>query len=77
MKKRILILNWWDIKNPLAGGAEVYLDEVFSRLAKKNYEVTLLCCRYPGSQAEETINGVKIIRRSSARLINSPHFFGI
>jgi len=75
MKKRILILNWWDIKNPLAGGAEVYLDEVFSRLAKKNYEITLLCCRYPGGQREETVHGVKIIRISSAKLINLTSFF--
>ena len=50
MKKRILILNWWDIKNPLAGGAEVHLDEIFSRLAKDGFEVTLLCSKFKHSK---------------------------
>jgi hypothetical protein len=42
---RILILNWWDITNPQAGGAERHLHEIFGRLARQRDAVTLLCCR--------------------------------
>ena len=74
MKKRILILNWWDIKNPLAGGAEVYLTEIFSRLAKK-YDITLFCCRYFGGRSQEYFKGLKIIREGRPWLIHFKVFF--
>jgi len=54
MKKRILIFNWWDPKNPKAGGAEVYLNEIFSRLAKKGYQITLLCSRFSKSRKKKS-----------------------
>jgi hypothetical protein len=38
---RILVFNWQDIRNPLAGGAEVHLHEIFSRIARLGHEVTL------------------------------------
>ncbi len=73
-KKRILIFNWWDIKNPKAGGAEVYLNEVFSRLTKR-YEITLLCAKFPKSKPEEKINGINVIRRGPTWLINLTSVF--
>jgi len=69
-KKRILVFNWWDIKNPLAGGAEVHLNEVFSRLAKNGFDITLLCSKYPGAQNRENINGIHVIRKGPFWLIN-------
>ncbi len=59
---RILVLNWRCIRNPLAGGAEIYLQEVFKRLVDRGHRVTLLCERFPGSCAEEVIDGVRTIR---------------
>ncbi|MEO0085553.1 MAG: glycosyltransferase family 4 protein [candidate division WOR-3 bacterium] len=59
---RVLVVNWRCIRNPLAGGAEVYFQEVFSRLVRRGYEVTLLAERFPGSAAEETIDGVRVVR---------------
>jgi len=70
MKKRILIFNWWDIKNPKAGGAEVHLDEIFSRLAKDGFEITLLCSKFKHSKSFENINGIKVIRKGSISTIN-------
>ncbi len=70
MKKRILVLNWWDINNPKAGGAEVYIQEVFSRIAKMGYEVTLFCSEFPGSKKVEKIRGIKVIREGPFWLIN-------
>uniref|UniRef100_A0A7V1EJ47 Glycosyltransferase family 1 protein n=1 Tax=candidate division WOR-3 bacterium TaxID=2052148 RepID=A0A7V1EJ47_UNCW3 len=58
----ILIINWQDWKNPYAGGAEIYLYEIFSRLIKKGHKVLLLCSRGPGQKRYETLDGFEIIR---------------
>ena len=60
---RILALNWQDLTNPQAGGAEVHLEELLRRLVRMGNEVTLLCSAYEGSKPEEVIEGVRIIRR--------------
>jgi len=67
---RILIFNWQDITNPLAGGAEVHLHEVFSRIAKMGHDVTLYCSSFPGAPREETLNGIHIIREGGRYLFN-------
>ncbi|HLP17121.1 MAG TPA: glycosyltransferase family 4 protein [Bacteroidota bacterium] len=67
---KILVLNWQDLSNPLAGGAEVHLHEVFSRIAKMGHEVTLFCSRYPGSSAREEMNGIHVVREGGRSLFN-------
>jgi glycosyltransferase involved in cell wall biosynthesis len=67
---KILIFNWQDISNPLAGGAEVHLHEVFSRVAGMGHEVTLFCSRTKGRPDEETMNGIRVIRRGGRYLFN-------
>lgn len=62
---RILVVNWQDRTNPQAGGAEVHLHEIFSRLAGKGHEVHLLCSGYPGAPAEDALDGMRIHRVSS------------
>lgn len=66
----ILVVNWQDIRNPLAGGAEVHLHEVFSRIARRGHRVTLCCSAFPGAPAVEDINGVTVIREGSRSLFN-------
>ncbi|MCL4511297.1 MAG: glycosyltransferase family 4 protein [Bacteroidetes bacterium] len=67
---RILIFNWQDIRNPLAGGAEVHLHEVFERIAARGHEVTLFCSRFEGSSPEEELNGIRVIREGGRSLFN-------
>ncbi len=67
---RILVINWQDLRNPLSGGAEVHLHEVFSRIARRGHEVTLLCSRFEGAAAEETIDGMRVVRRGGRSLFN-------
>jgi len=43
---KILALNWQDLTNPMAGGAEVHLEELLSRLVQKGHDVTLFCSGY-------------------------------
>lgn len=69
-KLNILIINWQDIKNPLGGGAEVHLHEIFSRIAQMGHDVTLLACKIPGQPNNETIDGIKVIRYGSRNLFN-------
>lgn len=59
---KLLALNWNDLKNPFGGGAEVHLEELLRRLVKYGHEVTLLCSGWQGCQAEETIEGIRVVR---------------
>jgi glycosyltransferase involved in cell wall biosynthesis len=62
---RILCFSWRDIRNPEAGGAEVYTHEILKRLAKRGHEMTLLAPRFKGCQLNENIEGVEIIREGN------------
>jgi glycosyltransferase involved in cell wall biosynthesis len=39
----LLLVNWQDLENPAAGGAEIHLFEIFSRLAARGHRVRLVC----------------------------------
>lgn len=67
---RILLINWQDIKNPFGGGAEVYLHQIFKRIAKMGHSVTLFCSRFDGSLPEETIDDIFIIRKGNRNIFN-------
>ena len=60
---KIIWLNHRDPQHPDAGGAEVHLREVGKRLVRNGCDITLISERFPGSQAEEMIDGIHVIRR--------------
>lgn len=62
---KILWFTWKDLKNPLAGGAEVVNEEIAKRLAENGHEVILLTAGFAGSKQQEEINGYKVIRVGS------------
>ncbi|MBD3290050.1 glycosyltransferase [candidate division KSB1 bacterium] len=66
----ILTINWQDIKNPLGGGAEVHLHEIFKRIVSMGHNVTLLCCTYENAMSEEYIDGIQIFRRGHRNFFN-------
>lgn len=70
MGYNILVLNWRDIKNPYAGGAEVQLQHIFKRLASMGHRVTLLSSHFKGGLREETIDGIEVIRRGDRWTFN-------
>ena len=72
---RIAIFNWRDIKNPRAGGAELVTHEVAKRLVQKGHEVILFTAAFPKAKEEETVDGVKIVRRGSQWTIHLYAFF--
>jgi glycosyltransferase involved in cell wall biosynthesis len=62
---RILALNWQDLKNPQAGGAEVHLEEILKRLVQYGHQVDLLCSNFAGGGKSDNTDGINIIRVGS------------
>jgi glycosyltransferase involved in cell wall biosynthesis len=59
---KILLVNWQDIENPHAGGAEIHLFELFSRLAARGHSVRLVCSGWPGGPPRATVRGIEVER---------------
>lgn len=72
---KILILNWRDIKHPLAGGAEISTHEHAKRWVKEGHEVVQISSFYKGASSEEIIDGVKIIRFGNHYTVHLLSFF--
>jgi len=64
---RVLFINWRDLENPDAGGAEVFTHEVAKRWVEWGHEVTLLTSKFPRSGDTKVVDGVRIHRRGSLR----------
>ncbi|MEX1013693.1 MAG: glycosyltransferase family 4 protein [Candidatus Paceibacterota bacterium] len=59
--KKILVINKYCPLHPKAGGAEVRLKDIFSRIGK-NHKVYLLTAMFPGAKRKETYENINIIR---------------
>lgn len=71
----ILILNWKDVRNPQAGGAEIIAFEFARRLVKEGHRVTFFSRTFSNCLKEEIIDGVKIIRRGNKFTVYIQAFF--
>jgi glycosyltransferase involved in cell wall biosynthesis len=61
----ILALNWEDLSNPQAGGAEVHLQEILKRIANRGHRITLLSSGFPGCKSTEEVDGIRVVRKGS------------
>ena len=59
---RILVLNWQDHENPQAGGAELHLREIFSRIVAMGHRVDLLCSSWDQVPSRVTLDGIEVHR---------------
>lgn len=59
---RILIFNWRDLKNPMAGGAELLTQQLAARWVRDGHEVTQFSSAWPGAAPTEELDGVRIVR---------------
>jgi glycosyltransferase involved in cell wall biosynthesis len=59
---RVLLVNWQDRENPLGGGAEIHLHEIFGRLASRGHQVALLCGGWPGCPPHAVLDGIDVHR---------------
>ena len=71
----ILILNWRDIKNPLAGGAEISLFEHAKYWKSKGAEILWFTSSFKGAKEKEKIDGINIIRKGSYHTVHVHAFF--
>jgi glycosyltransferase involved in cell wall biosynthesis len=55
-------VNWQCRDNPLAGGAEIHLHEIFGGLVQRGHEVTLLCGGWPGCPPRAELDGIDVHR---------------
>jgi glycosyltransferase involved in cell wall biosynthesis len=60
--RRILFLNWRDTRNPEAGGAEEFVDEIASRFAAAGAQVTVFASRFPVAEPLEITRGYVVAR---------------
>ncbi|MCD4526407.1 glycosyltransferase family 4 protein [Nocardioides sp. cx-173] len=63
--KHVVFLSWRDTRNPEGGGAERYLEKVAGGLAELGCRVTILCAAHAAAPPDETVDGVKYVRRGS------------
>ena len=59
---RILVLNWQDHQNPQAGGAELHLKEIFSRIITRGHSVDLLCSSWENAPQRAKLDGIDVHR---------------
>lgn len=64
----ILILNYRDSKHPQAGGAEVHLQRIFSRIASWGHRVLLVTTQFPGATERDSIEGIEVLRMGGDHL---------
>jgi len=55
----ILILNWKDVRNPEAGGAEIIAFEFARRLVKEGHHVTFFSRSFKNCLKEEVLTVLK------------------
>lgn len=58
----LLVLNERDPAHPRAGGAEVHVQRLFSRLSARGHRVRWLATGFPGADREARIEGIQIER---------------
>ncbi len=61
----LLAVNWRDVRNPEAGGAEVHLHEILARMVKRGHSATLVATSFSGAANEEIVDGIRVLRAGS------------
>ena len=61
-QRSLLILNERDPAHPRAGGAEIHVAAIFSRLARRGHTIRQFSSGFEGGAARETLGGVQIER---------------
>ncbi len=63
--RHVVFLSWRDTHNPEGGGAERYLEKMAEGLVERGASVTIFCAAHAAAPPEETIDGVRFVRRGS------------
>lgn len=63
--RHVAFFSWRDTRNPEGGGAERYLEKMAAGLVDRGCRVTIFCVGYAGAAPDETIDGIRFVRRGS------------
>ena len=66
---KILVFNWRCWNHPWAGGSERYLKEILTRLARKDYRITLFTSKFYGQKHREILDGIEVIRKGGQYML--------
>lgn len=61
----ILFCNWRDTQNPEGGGSERYVENMARGLIAQGHDVTIACAAHDNAPREETVDGVRFVRRGT------------
>ena len=68
-RRRVLFVNWYDHLDPKAGGAELVLWQLATRMSRAGHDVMVLVRRPKGAASREIVDGCKIVRIGSNELL--------
>ena len=69
----VLLVNWQDLENPQAGGAEIHLFEIFTRLAAAGHRVRLVCSGWKRRRPRPRHRrGIEVRSHRAAQLVRRP-----
>ena len=63
--RHVAFFSWRDTHNPEGGGAERYLEKMAEGLVERGAQVTILCAAHAAAPPDETIKGVRYVRRGT------------
>jgi glycosyltransferase involved in cell wall biosynthesis len=63
--RHVAFFSWRDTRNPEGGGAERYLEKMAAGLVARGAHVTILCAAHAAAPPDETIDGVRFLRRGT------------
>jgi len=63
--RHVVFFSWRDTRNPEGGGAELYLEHMARGLTERGADVTVFCAAHDEAAREETVDGVRFVRRGS------------
>lgn len=84
--RRVLVLNWRDVRHSQAGGAELYMHQIARRWVAAGVVVTWMTAREPGAACREVIDGIEVRRaggplgvyvRTAVRLLRTGRRFDV
>jgi glycosyltransferase involved in cell wall biosynthesis len=61
----LVAVNWRDMRHPEAGGAEVHLHEILTRMVQRGHRATLFASKYPGASDFDAYDGLDVVRAGS------------
>lgn len=61
----VLFCNWRDTRNPEGGGSERYVENMARGLVAEGHTVTIACADHDGAPRDETVDGVRFVRRGT------------